>query len=207
MARSPAVVYLDESCLVNDRKRISPGGSGGLIEVRSSGRFERRDFFLSDPDTTNNRMALTGAITALQLLEAVSWRSQVLLVSDSEYLVGGIREWVPNWVVRGWRRKSGAIENLELWKALTASSARFDTQFTWVRGHAGHPKNEYADALAVRAAREQVGSRGIVPSQFLGWLAERRAAGHYLDYDPDAAFDALEARLLAGEQFQLNAGA
>lgn len=207
MERRPAVVYLDESCLVNDRSRISPGGAGGLIERRSNGRVERREFFLSEPNTTNNRMALTGAITALHLLEGVSWRSQVLLVSDSEYLVRGIREWVPNWIARGWRRRSGAIENLELWKALAASNARFDTQFTWVRGHAGHPKNEYADALAVGAAKQQGNSAGIMVSRFLQWLEECRAAGRYLDYDPDAAFGTLEMRLLAGEQFQLDAGA
>ncbi len=207
MVRRPVVVYLDESCLVNDRSRISPGGAGGLIETRSHGVVERREFFLSEPNTTNNRMALTGAITALRLLEAVSSRSQFLLVSDSEYLVRGIREWVPNWIVRGWRRRSGAIENVELWKTFASTSMRFDVQFTWVRGHAGHPKNEYADALAVGAAKAQGNSDGIRASRFLEWLEGCRAAGRYLDYDADAAFGALERRLVAGEKFRLDAGA
>jgi ribonuclease HI len=202
-----AVVHLDESCLGNGRDGPTPGGAGGLIEVRTTGGIERRDFSLHAPDTTNNRMALCGAIAVLQLLSAKGRRLAVLLVSDSEYLVRGMREWVPAWIGRGWTRKGGAVENLELWQALVQSAARHDGQFTWVRGHAGHPKNEYANDLALRAARTQRTSDGVVPSEFSSWLAERRATGQYVDYDPDAAFAALERRIQAGERFPLDAGA
>ena len=203
-----AVLHLDESCLGNGREGENPGGGGGLIEARApSGRIHRRDFFISSPGTTNNRMALAGAIAALQLLAKKGARLRVLIVSDSQYLVKGMREWVPGWVARGWRRKEGPIENLELWKALLASSRLHEVQWTWVRGHRGHPKNEYANDLAVLGAREQRTSEGIVESGFDGWLADQRAKGLYLEYDPDADFAALEARLEAGEAFPLADGA
>jgi len=63
-----------------------------------------------------------------------------------------MREWVPGWVARGWRRKGGAVENLELWQKLVQATASHDVTWTWVRGHAGHAKNEYANHLATRAA-------------------------------------------------------
>ncbi len=124
------------------------------MEIRAARTIERRDFFLHSPATTNNRMALSGAIAALQLLGQKGNRLRLLIVSDSEYLVKGIREWVPGWQARGWTRKAGPIENLELWRVLHASLSKHDAQFTWVRGHAGHPKNEYANDLAVRAATD-----------------------------------------------------
>jgi hypothetical protein len=80
---------------------------------------------------------------------------------------------------------------------------RHDAQFTWVRGHQGHAKNEYANDLAVRAAREQRTSDGAVPSGFDEWLAARRAKGSYLEYDGDAAFARLEQRLQDGEVLPL----
>jgi ribonuclease HI len=200
----PAILHLDESCLGNGREGQNPGGGGGLIEARGgSGRIQRRDFYISSPATTNNRMALAGAIAALQLLAKKGARLPVLIVSDSQYLVKGMREWVPRWAARGWRRKEGPIENLELWKTLLASSRLHDVQWTWVRGHKGHAKNEYANDLAVLAAKEQTTSDGIVESGFGEWLDAKRAKGMYLEYDPDAAFAALERRLAAGEAFAL----
>ena len=202
-----AVLHVDESCLGNGREGENPGGSGGLIEARAaSGRIQRRDFYISAPATTNNRMALSGAIAALRLLARKGSRLDVLIVSDSQYLVRGIREWVPGWVVRGWRRKQGPIENLELWKALVASARLHDVQWTWVRGHKGHPKNEYANDLAVLAAKEQRTSEGIVESGFDDWLKAKRAKGLYLAYDPDAAFAELEERLLSDDPFALSEG-
>jgi ribonuclease HI len=202
-----AVLHLDESCLGNGREGDNPGGGGGLIEARSrAGRIQRRDFFLSEPATTNNRMALRGAAVALQLLSSKGARLRVLVVSDSQYLVKGMREWVPGWVTRGWRRKEGPIENLELWQALLAASRRHDVQWTWVRGHRGHAKNEYANDLAVQAAREQGNSDGVVTSGFDDWLAARRAKGLYLEYDPDEAFAVLERRLADDEPFPLAEG-
>ena len=198
-----AVIHLDESCLGNGQDRPTPGGAAGLIEVRTGGTIHRRDFFIHAPDTTNNRMALAGAIAALQLLAGKGKRLRALVVSDSEYLVKGMREWVPGWAARGWKRKGGPIENLELWRVLVDSAKLHEVQWTWVRGHQGHVKNEYANDLAVKAATDQVTSQGAVASEFPPWLAARQAKGQFAGYDPDAAFTALERRLAAGEHFPL----
>lgn len=199
------MLHLDESCLGNGREGENPGGGAGLIEARSrGGRIERRDFYLHEPATTNNRMALKGATMALEILGGKGSRLEVLMVSDSQYLVRGVREWMGAWEARGWTRKSGPIENLELWKRLRAAQRKHDVQWTWLRGHARHPKNEYADRLAVRAAREQRNSEGAVPSGFGEWLAAEQERGLYAEYDPDAAFAALEARVATGESFPLS---
>jgi hypothetical protein len=78
-----------------------------------------------------------------------------------------------------------------------------EVQWTWVRGHQGHPKNEYVNDLAVLAAREQETSAGAVESGFPQWLAAKQAKGKFAEYDPDAAFEALERRVAAGESFAL----
>jgi ribonuclease HI len=102
---------------------------------------------------------------------------------------------VPSWRARGWKRKGGAIENLELWQTLLQVASEHRVAWRWVRGHAGHPKNEYADHLAVRAAEDQATSDGAVESGFLAWLEGRRARGQFADYDPDAAFRDLVSEL------------
>jgi len=201
-----AIAHLDESCLGNGREGASPGGAAALVETRAGGALVRRDAFISSADTTNNRMALAGAIAVLQLMSGKGKRIRALLVSDSEYLVRGMREWVPGWISRGWTRKAGAIENLALWQALVASAADHEVQFTWVRGHNGHPKNEFVDFLAVRAAREQITSDGLVESEFDAWLEKERARSRYSDYDPSAAYAELERRVATGERFPLDAG-
>lgn len=198
-----AVAHLDESCLGNGREGDNPGGAGGLVEIRLGKSIERREFFIHSPATTNNRMALAGAIALLQLLSAKGNRLRVLLVSDSEYLVRGVREWLPGWVSRGWKRKAGPIENLELWRALHASLGNHETQLVWVRGHAGHAKNEFANDLAVEAAKEQITSQGAVAATFLEWLTAQRAKGRYQDYDPDQTFAALERRVAEGRSLPL----
>jgi ribonuclease HI len=181
------VVHADEACLGNGQERATPGGAGGLIEARAaSGQVERRDYFLAEPDTTNNRMALRSAISALDLLSARGHRLAVRFTSDSSYLIQGMKEWVAAWRARGWRRKTGAIENLDLWQELVAAAERHAVSWHWVRGHAGHAKNEYANFLATRAAAEQQQSGGLVPSEFGAWLAAERAKGKYPDYEPDA---------------------
>ena len=198
-----AVVHLDESCLGNGREGENPGGAGALIEARSGKRIQRRDVYLHVPNTTNNRMALQGAITTLNVLAGKGNRLRVLMVSDSEYLVKGMREWSPGWAARGWVRKAGPIENLALWQELAAAARLHDVQWTWVRGHRGHPKNEYANDLAVSAAREHKTSDAAVESGFAEWLDGKRSRGLYEGYDPDAAFERIERRLAAGESFAL----
>jgi len=200
-----AILHLDESCLGNGREGENPGGGGGLIEARSKvGRLQRRDFFLHEPATTNNRMALRGAARALELLARKGTRLSILMVSDSQYLVKGMREWVHAWEARGWTRKGGPIENLELWKGvLAAGKKHHDVQWTWLRGHYRHPKNEYADWLAVRAAREQRTTEGAISSEFDRWLAAQQKKGQYPGYDPDTGFAMLERRLASAERFPL----
>lgn len=203
MAPAPILVHLDESCLGNGRTGDNPGGAGGVIETRTASGIQRRDIYLSSPATTNNRMALAGAIATLKALSAKGRRLRVTIVSDSEYLVKGIRDWAPKWESLGWRRKGGAIENLELWRVLVDSARKHEVEWTWVRGHKGHPKNEYANDLAIKAATEQVTSAGAVESEFLAWLEKKRSRKLFLDYDPDAAFAVQESKLKSGERFKL----
>jgi ribonuclease HI len=77
---------------------------------------------------------------------------------------------VNGWMARGWRRKGGAIENLELWKEAVSAASSHECQWRWVRGHDGQPQNEYVNFLATRAAREQSNSGGLRDSGFDGWL-------------------------------------
>jgi ribonuclease HI len=186
--REPArvLVHADEACLGNGTEPPNPGGAGGLMEVRHGRGVARRDYFVCEPDTTNNRMALQSAITALALLSARGRRVAVEFVSDSNYLIQGMNEWVAAWRSRGWRRKGGEIENLDLWRELVDLAGRHEVRWRWVRGHAGHPKNEYANLLAQRAAREQRASNGLVESEFHSWLEEQKQQGRYRNYDPDA---------------------
>jgi ribonuclease HI len=190
LAPAPILVHLDESCLGNGRTGDNPGGAGGVIETRTASGIQRRDIYLSSPATTNNRMALAGAIATLEALSAKGRRLRVVIVSDSEYLVKGIRDWAPRWEALGWRRKGGAIENLELWQELVRRARDHDVQWRWVRGHKGHAKNEYANDLAIKAAKEQINSGGVTESGFLDWLESKRKKGWYLSYDPDAELSA-----------------
>ncbi|HEX9484006.1 MAG TPA: ribonuclease H, partial [Gemmatimonadaceae bacterium] len=170
-------IYADESCLGNGREGENPGGAAGVIEyaIPATGQLSRWDYWISEPATTNNRMALRSAIEAFNVLGRKGNIFRVLFTSDSQYLVKGMTEWVHGWAGRGWRRREGAIENLELWQQLVNVAAPHFPQWNWVRGHAGHPQNEYANDLAVAAARGQTSSDGAKPSHFDEWLEEQRA--------------------------------
>ena len=172
-------VYADESCLGNGRDGRNPGGAGGLIEFPSprSRKLTRLDYWISEPATTNNKMALRSAIEALSILSGKGKRLRVQFTSDSQYLVRGMREWVRGWKARGWRRKTGEIENLALWKEIDGLAEGHVVDWQWVRGHNEHPQNEYADYLATRAAREQTTSGGPIPSLYEEWLAAQQAKG------------------------------
>ncbi len=184
-------VYADESCLGNGREGSNPGGAAGVIEYQppNGGKLVRFDYWISEPATTNNRMALRSAVEALRIISRKGTRCRVLFTSDSRYLVTGMKEWLAEWERRGWRRKAGQLENIELWQHVAALKKQHEIVPQWVRGHAGHPQNEYANYLATRAAREQTSSDGPVPSQFDDWLARSRAAGR-LSADPAAFPDA-----------------
>ena len=186
------VVHADESCLGNQNDGLNPGGAGALIEIRAQGELTRRELYIASGETTNNRMALAGAIEVLERLSRKSHLHRIVYISDSQYLVKGITEWVRGWKARGWRRKAGPVENVELWKALDQLVGTHDVRFEWVRGHAGHAKNEYADHLAVSAARKQQQSGGIRASGLDDWLAVCKSKGQFVDFDPDADFERIE---------------
>ena len=185
-------VFADESCLGNGKAGATPGGAGGLMEWRypATGAILRWDFWISEPDTTNNRMALRSVIEAFQGLSRKGNTFSVVFTSDSRYVVDGMTQWVPGWMARGWTRKTGPIENLELWQEAVAAAEPHEREWRWVRGHAGHPQNEYANFLATRAAAEQTRSDGLVPSGFEAWVTAQRAKGAVkggLEPFPDAA--------------------
>lgn len=175
-ARFPLVaVYADESCLGNGRSGATPGGLGSLVEYRvGNGAIQRFDLWASEPDTTNNRMALRSVIDTFHALSRKGNRLSVRFTTDSRYIVDGMTSWVRGWMARGWRRKEGVVENVELWQAAVDAIAQHDVEWRWVRGHAGHPQNEYANHLATRAAADQTSSDVLVPSSFEEWWASRR---------------------------------
>lgn len=178
--RHPLVaVYADESCLGNGREGSNPGGAGALIEYMrpGSGEVVRRDVWVSEPATTNNRMALRSVIESFNALSRKGQHFSVVFTSDSRYLVDGMQSWVHGWARRGWTRKTGPIENLELWHAAVEAVKGHDVQWRWVRGHHGHPQNEYANHLATSAAARQTHSEGLVASQFDEWLTSQRERG------------------------------
>lgn len=188
-AGRPALVavYADESCIGNGRDGSNPGGAGGVIELldAASGNLARWDYWISEPATTNNRMALRSVIEAFSELAGMQRPFRVVFTSDSKYIVEGMRSWVAGWITRGWRRKGGPIENLALWKQAVEATAAFETQWNWVRGHNGQPQNEYANHLATRAAAEQSDSGGLVRSEFDSWLAAHsEVAGGFRETAP-----------------------
>ena len=135
-------IYTDGACKGNP----GPGGWGALLR---SGEHER-ELYGGEPATTNNRMELTAVIRAL---EALRRPAEVEVYTDSEYVMKGITEWLAAWKRRGWKtvdRKP--VKNADLWRELDGLARLHAIRWHWVRGHAGHPENERADALANRGA-------------------------------------------------------
>jgi ribonuclease HI len=144
MAETPAVlVYTDGACSRNP----GPGGWGAILIYGA----HRKELSGGEPLTTNNRMELMAAITAL---EALKRPVRVELYTDSEYVRNGISQWLEGWKRKGWRTAGNApVKNLELWQRLDSASQRHRVHWHWVKGHAGHPENERADALAREGMR------------------------------------------------------
>lgn len=171
-------VYADESCLGNGREGDNPGAAGAVIEFRTGGgAVVRRDLWVSERATTNNRMALRSVIEVFQALSAKQHRLSVLFTTDSNYIVNGMTDWIHTWVKKDWRTRGGLVLNKELWCAAADAVGDHEVQWRWVRGHASHPQNEYANDLAIKAARELSSSNGPVDSGFDAWLAAKRAKG------------------------------
>jgi ribonuclease HI len=173
-------VFADESCLGNGKKGDNPGGAGVLVEYVAPGASEvtRRDIWVAERSTTNNRMALRSAIEAFGALSRKGRRFDVVFTSDSRYLIDGMSDWVFSWARRGWRKADGKpVENVELWQAAVTAASAHRVEWRWVRGHAGNIQNEYANHLATAAAANQTSSDGLVESRFAEWLAAQRAKG------------------------------
>jgi ribonuclease HI len=138
MTRPAIRVYTDGACSGNP----GPGGWGVLL---MSGK-HRKELFGGEERTTNNRMELMAAISALESLKGPS---RVDLFTDSEYVMKGISTWIHGWKQRGWKTAAKApVANADLWQRLDAARTPHDVSWHWVRGHAGHPENERADELA-----------------------------------------------------------
>jgi ribonuclease HI len=136
-------IYSDGSCEGNP----GPGGYAAIVDVDG----KRHELTGSERQTTNNRMELLAAITGLR---ALSEPSRVIVATDSQYVVNGMKSWIHNWRRKGWRTASGEpVKNRDLWEELDELARRHRVTWTWVRGHAGHPENERADFLAREAAR------------------------------------------------------
>ncbi len=172
-AQHPIVsVFADESCLGNGKSGATPGGFGALVEFRrEGGPVQRFDIWGSEANTTNNRMALRSVIDTVAALSRKGNRLSVHFTTDSRYIVDGMSSWVRGWIARGWKRKVGAVENLELWQDAVDAIAAHECMWAWVKGHAGHPQNEYANHLATRAAAQQDETNGLIASSFEPWLA------------------------------------
>jgi len=145
--------YTDGAC----RGNPGPGGWGVLLRFGDT----EKVLYGGEPETTNNRMELTAAIRAL---EALKRPCRVRLTTDSEYVMKGLTEWLPNWKRRGWKTAARKpVKNADLWRRLDAAAARHDVEWRWVRGHSGHPENERADALANRGIDELSAARTASP--------------------------------------------
>jgi ribonuclease HI len=169
-------IYADESCIGNGREGANPGGAAGLIEWLhpKSNEVTRCDYWISEPATTNNRMALRSVIEAFRAISRSGNSYRVIFTSDSRYIVNGLNEWLQKWKAQSWKKKGGPILNLELWKEVDSVVSPHEYQGRWVGGHAGHPQNEYANFLATRAAKEQSNSGGLRESEFDNWLANQK---------------------------------
>ena len=133
-------LYSDGSSLGNP----GPGGWGTLLEYRGN----TKEFSGSHPDTTNNRMELTGVIEGLKRLKEPC---SVEVVTDSSYVANAINSWLKGWVAKDFKK----VKNVDLWREYIDASKIHNVKATWVRGHNGHPQNEQCDYLATQAAKKQ----------------------------------------------------
>jgi len=142
------ILYTDGACSGNP----GPGGWAAILKHTATGKV--RKLSAGEARTTNNRMELTAAIEGLRSLKT-DLRYRVRLVSDSEYVINGLTQWIDGWIANNWRRgkKAGAppVKNDDLWKVLHELVGKFEMSYEHVRGHSGHPENEECDRLAVAA--------------------------------------------------------
>ncbi|HSR56232.1 MAG TPA: ribonuclease HI [Alphaproteobacteria bacterium] len=149
MAERPEVLlFTDGACSGNP----GPGGWAYILKHPATGNIKKASG--GAPRTTNNKMELTAAIEGLKAIKDGRHR-RVHLVSDSEYVIRGLTEWIEGWIRKGWRRGNKPVKNLELWQELYALTQKHDMSYEHVYGHAGHPENEECDQMAVAAIKRQ----------------------------------------------------
>jgi ribonuclease HI len=135
-------VFTDGACLGNP----GPGGWAALLRYKTS----EKAISGGERETTNNRMELMAAISAL---EALRRASVVHITTDSQYVKQGIETWLPRWQVNGWRTSDRKpVKNQDLWQRLATAAATHQVRWHWTRGHSGHVENEKVDKLAREAA-------------------------------------------------------
>jgi ribonuclease HI len=135
--------YTDGACSGNP----GPGGWGVLMLARDGATVvKERTLQGGEAHTTNNRMELMAAISAL---EALTKPSELTIVTDSAYVKNGVTEWIFAWKRKNWRTAGGAaVKNVDLWQRLEAAQSTHNVTWKWIKGHAGHAENERADELA-----------------------------------------------------------
>jgi ribonuclease HI len=135
--------YTDGACSGNP----GPGGWGVLMIAREGDAVVKtRELKGGEADTTNNRMELLAAISAL---EALTRDTALTVVTDSAYVKNGVSQWIHGWKRNGWRTADKKpVKNVDLWQRLDEAQARHRVKWEWIKGHAGHPENERADELA-----------------------------------------------------------
>jgi len=137
-------LFTDGAC------RSNPGPGGWGVILRWDGR--EKELSGGEPNTTNNRMEMMAVISGLETLKRPCL---VEVFTDSQYVQKGISQWLHGWKRRGWKTADNSpVKNEDLWRRLDDLAARHQVTWTWVRGHAGHPENERADALARRGLEE-----------------------------------------------------
>ena len=135
--------YTDGACSGNP----GPGGWGVLLQAKKNGDvLKERELSGGERDTTNNRMELLAAISAL---EALDRSSDITIITDSAYVKNGVTGWIFGWKRNGWKTASKKpVKNVDLWQRLDEAQTNHNVIWEWVKGHAGHPENERADELA-----------------------------------------------------------
>jgi ribonuclease HI len=142
----PIRIYTDGAC----RGNPGPGGWGALLRYRSN----EKTLHGGEAETTNNRMELMAVISGLAALKHDS-TIPVEIHTDSKYVQQGMQSWIHGWKRNGWKTSDKKpVKNADLWQQLDALAKQFDVTWHWVKGHAGHPENELADALANRGIDE-----------------------------------------------------
>ena len=132
------LIHTDGACSGNP----GPGGWGAILEWKG----HRKEISGAEPETTNNRMELLAAITAL---ETLSKPTRITIVTDSAYVKNGVTGWIHGWKRNGWKTADRKpVKNADLWQRLDQARNRHQVTWAWIKGHAGHPENERADELA-----------------------------------------------------------